>query len=288
MPENNKISKQLLDLGNISYKMSLAILAAILFSAYSPKITSDLPDTVRVFFENSVARFAIIVLIIYLGNNNLELSLLIAAGISLMMLLVHKYEIRESLTNKIHEDFFIKQGSIEQFDGFETMGKNLGKTLGKNLGHLNTILTGSSTPKPSSTPFQAQGIDLSNDTGPSHGDSDEHYNSDDDTTMSNSNKPDRGNDEDHNSDKRRDKHNEHRDKHNERGHDEEEYHHQEHKGEHHQDHQRESQDGSHDNKDVSPEPFVNYQPTNYSNRLTHINQLQNNINEVVQQYKGEM
>ena len=106
MPEASSTNDKSLKLGNISYKMGLAILAAILFSAYSPKITSDLPDTIRVFFENGVARFAVIVLIVYLGNNNLELSLLIAASISLMMLLVHKYEVRESLTNKIHEDFF--------------------------------------------------------------------------------------------------------------------------------------------------------------------------------------
>ena len=79
-------------IGNFSYKMCLAILAAILFSAYSPKLTSELPSTIRVFFENGVARFAIIVLIIYLGNNNLELSVLIAAAIALMMLFVHKYE----------------------------------------------------------------------------------------------------------------------------------------------------------------------------------------------------
>ncbi len=113
--DNTKMPK--LDLGNFSYKMCLAILAAFLFSAYSPKLASELPSTIRVFFENSVARFIIIVLIIYLGNSNLELSVLIAASIALIMMFVHKYEIKESLSNKIHEDFFNGYGSIE---GFET------------------------------------------------------------------------------------------------------------------------------------------------------------------------
>ena len=116
MPELNNQTTNLLKIGNLSYKMCLAVLAAILFSAYSPNITSELPDTIRVFFENNIARFSIIVLIIYLGNHNLELSLLIAVAISLMMSLVHKYEIKEALANKIHEDFFIKKDSLEQFE----------------------------------------------------------------------------------------------------------------------------------------------------------------------------
>ena len=144
MPELSPSHDKVLKLGNISYKLGLAILSAILFSAYSPQITSELPDTIRVFFENGVARFAVIVLIIYLGNNNLELSLLIAAAISLMMLLVQKYEIKESLANKIHEDFFIKDGSIEHFEDKGQTGflNNLKNTLGQGFNQVGNDILG--------------------------------------------------------------------------------------------------------------------------------------------------
>lgn len=115
MPKNVSSRQNLLQ--NVGNSMTLAVLAALLFAAYSPKITSDLPDSIRVIFEHGLARFAVIVLIVYLGNHNLELSVLIAAGISLVMSFVHKYELKEKLTNKIQEDFYVGNNAREHFYG---------------------------------------------------------------------------------------------------------------------------------------------------------------------------
>ena len=112
-----KKGKQLLNIGNLTYKTLIAILAAIVFVVYGPKMSSELPDAMRIFFENSIARFSIIVLIIYLGNKNLEVSLFLSLILMLMMNFVHKYDIKESLSNKIHSDFYLNKGSIESFTG---------------------------------------------------------------------------------------------------------------------------------------------------------------------------
>ena len=110
------------DIGRISYRMVLATLAALLFAIYGPRVSTEVPDIVRVFFENSLARFAMIVLIIYIGNQNLELSVFIAVVIILVMSFVHKYDLKESLTNKIHEDFYSPSAAREHF-GIDTRTK---------------------------------------------------------------------------------------------------------------------------------------------------------------------
>ena len=121
------------DISRISYRMVLATLAALLFAIYGPRVSTDVPDVVRVFFENSLARFAIIVLIIYIGNQNLELSVFIAVVIILVMSFVHKYDIKESLTNKIHEDFYSPSAAREH------CYKSL-KTIGKKIKHADNLI----------------------------------------------------------------------------------------------------------------------------------------------------
>ncbi len=264
MPETSQSNKHPLDLSNISYKMGIAILAAVLFSAYGPKITSDLPDTIRVFFENSVARFAVIVLIIYLGNNNLELSLLIAAAISLMMLFVHKYEIRESLSNKIHEDFFIKRGAIEQFG----VGDQI-NVLTNRLKQATNVLTGntpSSTPSPtptikpdspssssasSSTKKSDSTLDISQEQVEATPTPDHHSTATPEHESTSTS-------EDHSTPAPT--------------------HHSTPAPTHH----------STSNSDDHKETFVNYQPTGFHNRVSHFNVVENNINQAIQQYKGEI
>ena len=110
------MSKVLFNIKDVIYKSSISIVASILFILYSHRITSELPNTLRIFFENSIARFSIIVIIIYLGNNNLEISFLVALSIMIIMMFVHKYDIKESLTNKIHNDFYLGEKSLEHFE----------------------------------------------------------------------------------------------------------------------------------------------------------------------------
>jgi hypothetical protein len=109
-------------LQEVSYSTVLATVVAFLFAFYGPKLVTEMPDSVRVVFENNLARFAMMVLIVYLGNHNLQLSLVISVCIILIMSYVHRYEIKEELSNKIHEDFYTNspisepyQNRIEQF-----------------------------------------------------------------------------------------------------------------------------------------------------------------------------
>jgi hypothetical protein len=133
-------------LQEVSYSTVLATAMAILFAIYGPKLSTELPDSVRVVFENNIARFAVMVIIVYLGNHNVQLSLVIALCIVLIMSYVHKYEIKEELTNKIHEDFYTKTKMMEPYidfkkaltDGMERLHVNIKNitghdTLGKGL-----------------------------------------------------------------------------------------------------------------------------------------------------------
>ncbi len=259
--DNTKMPK--LDLGNFSYKMCLAILAAFLFSAYSPKLASELPSTIRVFFENSVARFIIIVLIIYLGNSNLELSVLIAASIALIMMFVHKYEIKESLSNKIHEDFFNGYGSIEGFEtndifsALKTLFDAGAKSDGDNSG----------TQEPEHEYNQEPTTPPSGEYNPTTPPPENEYNPSITPTPFPTNYHDepgtQGNRPSHASETGP------------------------------PDHSSGNSNWSvGNNPNTGPpyknESFVNYRPTNLISRLNHLSQIQNKINSSIQRYKGDI
>ena len=55
----------------------MAILGSLLFIVYSPNLNSELPDIFRSIFSNKLIIFGFLLLLIYLGNKNLCLSLLI-------------------------------------------------------------------------------------------------------------------------------------------------------------------------------------------------------------------
>ena len=105
-------------LQEVSYSTVLATVVAFLFAFYGPKLSTELPDAVRVVFENNIARFSVMVVIVYLGNHNLQLSLVIAVCIILIMSYVHRYEIKEELTNKIHRDFYTNSPITEPYTNF--------------------------------------------------------------------------------------------------------------------------------------------------------------------------
>jgi len=87
------VSSKLLQ--EVSYSTVLSVVVAFLFAFYGPKLVTEMPDSVRVVFENNIARFTVMVLIVCLGNHNLQLSLVITVCIILIMSYVHKYEIKE-------------------------------------------------------------------------------------------------------------------------------------------------------------------------------------------------
>ena len=114
------VSSKLLQ--EVSYSTVLSVVVAFLFAFYGPKLVTEMPDSVRVVFENNIARFTVMVLIVYLGNHNLQLSLVITVCIILIMSYVHKYEIKEELTNKIHRDFYTNSPIVEPYSSEGELG----------------------------------------------------------------------------------------------------------------------------------------------------------------------
>ena len=78
---------------------------AIALAMYGPRLQPKLPSGVRNLFNNSIFRFAVIVLIIYLGNKNLQLSLIIAIAFCLTVSLVNSQMAAERFEDMAHENF---------------------------------------------------------------------------------------------------------------------------------------------------------------------------------------
>ena len=60
-------------------------LIAIFLTIYGPRLHPKLPDGIRELFNNNIFRFAIITLIIYLSNRDLQLALIIALTFIIIM-----------------------------------------------------------------------------------------------------------------------------------------------------------------------------------------------------------
>ena len=91
----------LLDNNNfINYKNILLILTASLFYVYGPQFETELPDTIRIIFSYGLPKFIIILFIVYLGDDNLQLSLFISILIILIVSMIDKHEIKSSYNKK--------------------------------------------------------------------------------------------------------------------------------------------------------------------------------------------
>ena len=70
-------------------------LLAIFLAMYGPRLSPKLPKTVRNLFNNNYFRFAVILLVIYMSNNDLSMALIITIGFVLVMSLANSQEIEE-------------------------------------------------------------------------------------------------------------------------------------------------------------------------------------------------
>ena len=95
-------NNHLLDKNNlIKYKYILSILTALLFSVYGPQFDTELPHMIRIVFSNGFPKFIIILFIVYLGNDNLQMSLFISILIILIVSMIDKHDIKNSYNKQI-------------------------------------------------------------------------------------------------------------------------------------------------------------------------------------------
>lgn len=90
-------------------------LIAMLLTIYGPRLHPKLPDGIRDLFNNNYFRFAIITLIIYLSNRDLQLALLISITFIISMSLSNSCHCHEVLKEKI--------GLNESFSSFDTISE---------------------------------------------------------------------------------------------------------------------------------------------------------------------
>ncbi len=85
-------------------------LIAIFLGVYGPRLHPGLPISVRNLFNNSIFRFMVIVLIIYMANRDLYMALLLAIGFLVVISMTNMIDVRENL---------MISASIEKFENSE-------------------------------------------------------------------------------------------------------------------------------------------------------------------------
>lgn len=100
-------------------------LIAMFLAVYGPRLHPALPASVRNLFNNSIFRFIVIVIIIYISSRDLYISLIIAIGFLVVISLANMIDIRENLMiyNQSVENFTTEEEEIDtpvqQFYGQE-------------------------------------------------------------------------------------------------------------------------------------------------------------------------
>ena len=84
----------------------LALLGSLLFLVYTPSYYSELPDIIRYIFSYNLTIFSICLLLIYFGNSNLTISIILAISIALIKSLINKHELKYFFIDKINKDFY--------------------------------------------------------------------------------------------------------------------------------------------------------------------------------------
>lgn len=124
----------------MSNKFVLLVIA-LFIGLYGPRLSPRLPRPVRMLFNNAAFRLIVLVLIIYLSNQNLEMALIVSIVFLLLMNLVNSLDVEEHFVKKFAENFSeYGQVHMERFEGDtetpiktpETSEKAL-----KNLGQIN-------------------------------------------------------------------------------------------------------------------------------------------------------
>ena len=78
---------------------------AIFLAMYGPRLSPKLPPSIRNLFTNNYFRFIVILLIIYMSNNDLSLALIITIGFILVMSLANSQTMEENFTQNNKEGF---------------------------------------------------------------------------------------------------------------------------------------------------------------------------------------
>jgi len=104
-------------------------LIAIFLTIYGPRLHPKLPDGIRELFNNNIFRFAIITLIIYLSNRDLQLALIIALTFIIIMSLSNSCHCHEVLREKfgLNENYSDFDTLSEFYEGFENKEEKPGK-----------------------------------------------------------------------------------------------------------------------------------------------------------------
>tara|TARA_B110000908_G_C10067054_1_gene363337 strand:- start:199 stop:675 length:477 start_codon:yes stop_codon:yes gene_type:complete len=119
----DKIMKVIMD--NEMYYGVLVLFLAM----YGPRLSPKLPDPIKDLFNNSIFRFAIIVLIIFLSNKNLKSALMITILFLTFISLTSSFEMEEhmisnNLENFSEFDLISSQSNKRQQSGPETFLSN--------------------------------------------------------------------------------------------------------------------------------------------------------------------
>ena len=77
---------------------------ALVLAMYGPRLQPKLPEFFNKLFNNNYFRFSVILLIAYLSNKNLQLSLIIAIAFCLVLSLVNSYDIKEKFNIDYNEE----------------------------------------------------------------------------------------------------------------------------------------------------------------------------------------
>jgi len=82
-------------------------LMAVALTVYGPRLSPRLPDFIRNAFNNSYFRFAVILLIIFLGTRDIRLSIIVALLFVTIMSITNVQNMREEFDNCVVEYFNI-------------------------------------------------------------------------------------------------------------------------------------------------------------------------------------
>lgn len=82
-------------------------LMAVALTVYGPRLSPRLPDPIRNAFNNSYFRFAVILLIIFLGTRDIRLSIIVALLFVTIMSITNVQNMREEFDNCVVEYFNI-------------------------------------------------------------------------------------------------------------------------------------------------------------------------------------
>lgn len=98
-----------MDISNNIICLLLALGVGFLFIVYQPSVGFELPDLCRYIFSNPWFVFICLLIMIYLGNDNILFVLVFMIILCLVLSMVNKYNLKDFLAQKINNDFYIEK-----------------------------------------------------------------------------------------------------------------------------------------------------------------------------------